>query len=169
MAKAHKNPIFVLGDGCRELSSAATSPAGCIWQQCARQQIAATYHATCRRAYYREQAATQPAAKTYLPLIPPCIPPCIPPWRYRRGATAKSYSRGTTAKSYRRHACRRACCRNLPPCMLPQPAAKTYLPGTLPAAKTYLPLILPCILPQPTRRAYYRAMGPAPSGRVIRM
>ena len=69
--------------------------------------------------------------------------PLIPPWRY---------SRGTAANSYRRHACRRACCRNLPPCMLPQPAAKTYLPGTLPAAKTYLPLILPCILPQSTCR-----------------
>ena len=128
MAKAHKNADFVLGDGCREPSSAhwssalpATSPAGCIWQQCARQQIAATYHATCRRAchrraYYREQAATQPAAKTYLPLILPCIPPR----NYRRA----TYRRVLLPGNYRRYA---------------------------------------------YHRAYYRAMGPAPSGRVIRM
>ena len=53
------------------------------------------------RSYRKKATAGTPvavhAAKTYLPLIPPCIPPCIPPWRYRRGATAKSYSRGTTA------------------------------------------------------------------------
>ena len=86
------------------------------------------------------QPTTQPAAVHAAGNCPPCN---LPPWRY---------SRGTTAKSYRRHACRRACCRNLPPCMLPQPAAKTYLPlilpciprttylpGTLPTAKTYPP------------------------------
>ena len=76
MAKAHKNADFVLGDGCREPSSAnrssalpATNPAGCIWQPYARQQIAATYHAT-----YLPCMLPQPAAKTYLPLILPCIP-----------------------------------------------------------------------------------------------
>ena len=76
MAKAHKNADFVLGDDCREPSSAhwssalpATSPAVFIWQQYARQQIAATYHATCRRACCRE--------------LPPCN---LPPWRYRRHA-----------------------------------------------------------------------------------
>ena len=72
MAKAHKNADFVLGDGCREPSSAhwssalpATSPAGCIWQQCARQQIAATYHTTCPRAYRRATCRQDlPAAHT---------------------------------------------------------------------------------------------------------
>ena len=59
MAKAHKNADFVLGDGCRELSSAATSPAGCIWQQCARQQIAATYR--------RGATPGQPARRGILP------------------------------------------------------------------------------------------------------
>ena len=157
----------MLGDGCREPSSAhwssalpATNPAECIWQQYARQQIAATCRRACRRAYYREQAARlpaaahtavalppgippcmlpkptavalpprnyrkklppcatvgtptprttylpcmlpQPAAKTYLPLIPPCIPPCIPPWRYRRGATAEALPQKTTVVCYRR-------------------------------------------------------------------
>ena len=84
--KAHKNADFVLGDDCREPSSAhwssalpATSPAGCIWQQYARQQIAATYHATCRRACCREQH--------------------------------RAYRWGTTAVCFRRHACRRGTCR----------------------------------------------------------
>ena len=113
--KAHKNPIFVLGDGCRELSSAATSPAGCIWQQCARQQIAATYHATCRRACCRELPPVQPTAVA------------LPP------AHLSPY--------------------NLSPCMLPQPAAKTYLP-----------LILPCILPQPTPRHTTARWVPRPAG-----
>ena len=82
--KAHKNGDFVLGDGCRELSSAATSPAGCIWQQYARQQIAATYHATCRRAYYREQAARLPAAAHAAEALP-------------QKTTVVCYRRGTTA------------------------------------------------------------------------
>ena len=145
MAKAHKNADFVLGDGCREPSSAhwssalpATSPAGCIWQQCARQQIAATYHATCRRACCRElpratyrrgataeelpqkatagtPIATQPAAKTYLPGILPCIPPDNLP-AVHAAAT-----------------CRQA---------LPAAHTTVHTPG------------------QPTCRAYYRAMGP---------
>ena len=139
-AKAHKNADFVLGDGCREPSSAhrssalpATSPAGCIWQQCARQQIAATYHATCRRACCRN-LLPRPTCRSY----------------YR------AYRRGTTAKSYRRV----LPLAHLSPCNLP--------PG-----------ILPCIPPWRYRQvttakylpagAYYRAMGPAPSGRVIRM
>ena len=85
MAKAHKNAVFVLGDGCRELSSAATSPAGCIWQQCARQQIAATYHATCRRACCRELPPVQPTAvalqpRNYRKKLPPArLSPCMLP------------------------------------------------------------------------------------------
>ena len=77
MAKAHKNADFVLGDGCRELSTTRHEPCGV--------HLAAVRQATD--------------------------------------------------------------CRNLP---------RAY-----PRA-TYLPLILP-------RDGSYRAMGPAPSGRVIRM
>ena len=123
-AKAHKNPIFVLGDGCRELSSAATSPAGCIWQQYARQQIAATYHATC---------PVHAAGHTTVSKQPGYLLPLIPPWRYRLGATAKKLPPAHLSPY------------NLPPCMLPQPAAKTYLPLILPCIPrtTYLPGILP--------------------------
>ena len=138
MAKAHKNADFVLGDDCREPSSAhwssalpATSPAVFIWQQYARQQITATYHATFLRA---TTVSKQPRN---LPPRPTCR-------SYRR-----AYRRGTTAKSYRRvlppsrlplgqPTCR-ACCRNL----LPRPTCRSYYrayPRT-----TYLPLILPCI------------------------
>ena len=120
MAKAHKNDDFVLGDGCRELSSAATSPAGCIWQQYARQQIAATYHATC---------PVHAAGHTTVSKQPGYLLPLIPPWRYRLGATAKKLPPAHLSPY------------NLPPCMLPQPAAKTYLP-----------LILPCIPPWRYRR-----------------
>ena len=59
------------------------------------------------RTTYLPCMLPQPAAKTYLPLIPPCIPPCIPPWRYRRGATAKNYRRVLLPGNYRRYACRR--------------------------------------------------------------
>ena len=111
----------MLGDGCRELSSAATSPAACIWQQYARQQIAATYHATCH---------VHAAVHTTVSKQPGYLLPLIPPWRYRWGTTAKSYRRSATAEE-------------LPPCNLP--------PDNLPAG------------------AYYLALGPAPSGRVIRM
>ena len=155
--KAHKNPDFVLGDDCREPSSAhrssalpATNPAECIWQQYARQQIAATYHTTC---------PVHAAGHTTVSKQPGYLLPLIPPWRYRLGATTKKLPPA-----------------HLSPCMLPQPAAKTYLPGTLPAAKTYLPANLPAVhtaeeLPPGNlpAGAYYRAMGPAPSGRVIRM
>ena len=86
MAKAHKNADFVLGDDCREPSSAhwssalpATSPAGCIWQQCARQQIAATYHATC---------LVHAAGHTTVSKQPCYLLPLVPPWRYRLGTTA---------------------------------------------------------------------------------
>ena len=122
MAKAHKNADFVLGDGCRELSTTRHEPCGV--------HLAAIRQATdCRnlprnlpprstcRSYYRAYPRT-----TYLPLIPPCIPP----WNYRK---------------------------KLPPCATagtPTPRA-TYLPGILP------------------RDESYRAMGLAPSGRVIRM
>ena len=85
----------MLGDGCREPSSAhrnsalpATNPSECIWQQYARQQIAATYHATC---------PVHAAGHTTVSKQPGYLLPLIPPWRYRRGSTDKSYSRGTTA------------------------------------------------------------------------
>ena len=131
MAKAHKNPIFVLRDGCRELSSAATSPAGCIWQQCARQQIAATYHATCRRACCRE--------------LPPCN---LPPWRYRRHAYPSDILPAAHTTVHTAVA-------------LPPRRYRKKLPSCATAEE--LP---PCNLPA---GAYYRTMGPAPSGRVIRM
>ena len=109
MAKAHKNADFVLGDGCREPSSAnrssalpATNPAGCIWQPYARQQIAATYHATCRRACCRN-LLLRPTCRAYDRAYPrttylPLILPCIPPWRYPRATYP------------------RACCRGILPC-----------------------------------------------------
>lgn len=139
MAKAHKNPIFVLGDDCREPSSAhlssalpATSPAGCIWQQCARQQIAATYHATCRRGATAEHTTVhtpgQPTCRACCRNLPP-RPTCRSYYRaYRCSATA-----GHTAVY----------------------ATETYRQGT--TAGT------------PTTGAYYLALAPAPSGRVIRM
>ena len=102
----------------------ATSPAGCIWQPYARQQIPATYHATCRQdlpaAHTTVHAAVALPPRNYRKKLPPC-------------ATAGTPTPWTTYL----------------PCMLPQPAAKTYLPCMLPqpAAKTYLPLILPCIPP----------------------
>ena len=125
MAKAHKNADFVLGDGCREPSSAnrssalpATNPAGCIWQPYARQQIAATYHATCRQdlpaAHTTVHAAVALPPRNYRKKLPPC-------------ATAGTPTPRTTYL----------------PCMLPQPAAKTYLP-----------LILPCIPPDNLPAAY---------------
>ena len=136
MAKAHKNPIFVLGDGCRELSSATTSPAGCIWQQYARQQIAATYHATC---------PVHAAGHTTVSKQPGYLLPLMPPWRYRLGTTTKKLPPA-----------------HLSPCMLP---------GTAPCIppRNYRKKLPPCATAVHTTRAYYRAMGPAPSGRVIRM
>ena len=80
------------------------------------------------------------------------LPRNLPPWRYRRGTTAKSYRRVHTAVCYRRELSPCNCCR----------AYYREQAATLPAAKTYLPGILP-------RDESYRAMGPAPSGRVIRM
>ena len=136
MAKAHKNADFVLGDGCREPSSAhwssslpATSPAGCIWQQCARQKIAATYHATC---------PVHAAGHTTVSKQPGYLLPLIPPWRYRRGATAKK----------------------LPPC------ATAGTPVAVQPAAVYATETYRQDLPA---GAYYLALGPAPSGRVIRM
>ena len=129
MAKAHKNAVFVLGDGCRELSTARHEPCGV--------HLAAVRQATDCRNLPRNLPPCmlpQPAAKTYLPLIPP--------WRYRRGTTAKSYRRVHTAVCFRRELspgippC-------IPPCLLPQPTCRAYYrayPRT-----TYLPLILPCI------------------------
>ena len=115
MAKAHKNPDFVLGDGCRELSSATTSPARCIWQQYARQQIAATYHAT---------SPVHAAGHTTVSKQPGYLLPLLPPWRYSRGTTAKKLPPAHLSPY------------NLSPCMLPQPAAKTYLPCNLPPCAT---------------------------------
>ena len=123
------------------------------------------------------QPTTQPAAKTYLPLILPCMPP----WRYRRGTTAKSYRRVLPpARLPLGQPTCRACCRNLPP-DLPaghtthgQPTCRSYYRayrcGTTATSyrrvtyprPTYPPGLLP-------RDGSYRAMGPAPSGRVIRM
>ena len=136
MAKAHKNPIFVLGDGCRELSSATTSPAGCIWQQYARQQIAATYHATC---------PVHAAGHTTVSKQPGYLQPLIPPLRYRQELLPGNLLPGILPciplGNYRK---------KLPPCAT---AGHTtvHTPG------------------QPPHRAYYLALGPAPSGRVIRM
>ena len=99
-AKSAQNPDFVLGDGCRELSTTRHEPCGV--------RLAAVRQATdCRN-----------------------LPRNLPPWRYRRGTTAKSYRRGATAEE------------------LPQKATRR---GILPRDGSYL------------------ALGPAPSGRVIRM
>ena len=188
-AKAHKNPIFVLGDGCRELSSVAASPAGCIWQQCARQQIAATYHATCPRAY-RRHACRHATCRQDLPAAHTAV--ALPPRNYRKKLPPARLPLGQPTAVHAAETYRPACCRNL----LPRPTCRSYYrayPRT-----TYLPLILPCIPPWLYRRGAtaknyrrvlpprnyrratylpgilprdesYRAMAPAPSGRVIRM
>ena len=121
MAKAHKNADFVLGDGCREPSSAhrnsalpATNPAECIWQQYARQQIAATCRQDLPAAHTTVHAAVALPPRNYRKKLPPC-------------ATAGTPTPRTTYL----------------PCMLPQLAAKTYLP-----------LILPCIPPDNLPAAY---------------
>ena len=87
-AKAHKNAIFVLGDGCREPSSAhwssalpATSPAGCIWQQCARQQIAATCRQDLPAAHTTVHAAVALPPRNYRKKLPPCAAPGQPTCR----------------------------------------------------------------------------------------
>ena len=131
----HKNGDFVLGDDCREHSSAhwssalpASSPPGCIWQQCARQQIAATYHATCRQDLPAGHTTVHTPANPPPRNLPPCMlpgtAPCIPPWRYRKKlppcATAKSYRLGATAEELPQKATAVCCPRT------------TYLPGILP-------------------------------------
>ena len=69
------------------------------------------------------QPTTQPAAvHTTVSKQPGYLLPLMPPWRYSRGTTAKKLPPAHLSPY------------NLSPCMLPQPAAKTYLP-----------LILPCI------------------------
>ena len=78
--KRTKTPILCSGMVAASSALPATSPAECIWQQCARQQIAATYHATCRRACYREQAARLPAAAH--------AAVALQPRNYRKKATA---------------------------------------------------------------------------------
>ena len=111
----------MLGDGCREPSSAhrssalpATNPAECIWQQYARQQIAATYHATC---------PVHAAVHTTVSKQPGYLLPLMPPWRYRRGTTAKSYRRVLPpARLPLGQPTCRACCRNLPP----RPTCRSY-------------------------------------------
>ena len=61
--KRTKMPILCSGMVAASSALPATSPAGCIWQQCARQQIAATYpvhtpgQPTCR-SYYRAMGPT---------------------------------------------------------------------------------------------------------------
>ena len=110
----------------------ATSPAGCIWQQYARQQIAATCRRACRRAYYREQAARLPAAahaavalqpRNYRKKLPPArlSPRNLPP-RPTCRSYYRAYRRGATAEE-------------LPPCNLPP----TNLPTGLTTARWVLP------------------------------
>ena len=71
------------------------------------------------------QPTTQPAAvHATVSKQPGYLLPLMPPWRYSRGTTAKKLPPAHLSPY------------NLSPCMLPQPAAKTYLP-----------LILPCIPP----------------------
>ena len=106
----------------------------------------------CRRAYYREQAARLPAA-AYTAVA-------LPPRSYHKKATA-----GTPVAVHAAETCRQ----DLPAAhttvhtavALPPRRYRKKLPSCATAEE--LP---PCNLPA---GAYYRAMGPAPSGRVIRM
>ena len=127
------------------------------------------------------QPTTQPVAKTYLP----CIRPCIPPDNLPAAHTTVHAAVALPPRNYRK---------KLPPCATagtPTPRT-TYLPCMLPqpAAKTYLPLILPCIppdnlpaahtavhtaveLPQKTtavcyRRAYHQGILPCSGSRAQR-
>ena len=140
MAKAHKNADFVLGDGCRELSTTRHEPCGvhlaAVRQAKKCRNLPRNLPRACRRAYYREQAARLPAAAH--------TAVALPPRSYRKKATAVCYRRHTC----RRTTCRRVCYRNLPP----RPTCRATTPANL-----------------PTGGAYDRAMDPAPSGRVIRM
>ena len=130
------------------------------------------------------QPTTQLASVHAAGNCPPCnLLPCIPPWRYRRGTTAKSYRRVLPpARLPLGQPTCRACCRNLPP-DLPaghtthgQPTCGSYY-------RAYRRGATAEALPQKTtavcyRRgtaavhaagAYYLALDPAPSGRVILM
>ena len=75
---------------------------------------------------------------------------------YRRGATAEELPQKATAVCYRRHA--------YPSDNLPAVHAAATCRQDLPAAHTTVHTP-----GQPTAGAYYLALGPAPSGRVIRM
>ena len=84
--------------------------------------------------------------------------------------TAGELPQKPTAVCYRRHACRRGtCCQDLP-------AAHTtvHTAVALPPRR-YRKKLPPCAVAgthtpgKPTRLAYYLTLGPAPSGRVIRM
>ena len=108
----------------------ATSPAECIWQQCARQQIAATYHATCRRACYREQAARLPAAahaavalqpRNYRKKATAGTPVAVQPVAVHAAATCcqdlpAAHTTVHTAVALPPRKCRRACRRGILPC-----------------------------------------------------
>ena len=104
--KRTKMPILCSG-------MVAASQAWCIWQQCARQKIAATYHATC---------PVHAAGHTTVSKQPGYLLPLIPPRSYRKKATAVCYRRHTC----RRTTCRRVCYRNLPP--------RPTRPGILPCS-----------------------------------
>ena len=105
--------------------------------------------------------------------LPRNLPSCMPP-----PGTAPCMSPGTapvqpTAVCYRRHACRRGtCCQDLPAAhttvhtavALPPRRYRKKLPSCATAEE--LP---PRNYRRACRRAYYLALEPAPSGRVIRM
>ena len=90
-------PILCSGMVAASSALPATSPAGCIWQQYARQQIAATYHAT---------SPVHAAGHTTVSKQPGYLLPLMPPWRYRLGTTTKKLPPA-----------------HLSPCMLPKPTA----------------------------------------------
>ena len=112
MANAHKNAVFVLGDGCRELSTARHEPCGV--------HLAAVRQATDCRNLPRN--------------LPPCMLPGTAPRAtycraYRRGATAEELPQKATAVCYRRHAYPSD---NLPAVHAAATCRQTYQPGTLP-------------------------------------
>ena len=141
MAKAHKNADFVLGDGCREPNSAHWSSAA------------------LPRALRGASGSRTPGNRLPQPTTQPAV--VHAPGQPTRWHTTVSKQPGY-----------------LLPLIPPLRYRQELLPGNL------LPGILPCIPPTNlppcataeelppcnlTAGAYYRAMGPAPSGRVIRM
>ena len=109
----HKNADFVLGDGCRELSTTCHEPCGvhlaAVRQATDCRNLPRNQPRACRRAYYREQAARLPAAAH--------AAVALPPRNYHKKATA-----GTPVAVHAAETYRRACCRNLPP----RPTCRSY-------------------------------------------